>query len=82
MQEVESSPKLTLSKTLVKLVADRLGNTAAVCKAYYIHPAVQALTEEKDADLEKLLNKASTAYKDLKDKLSEAEMVALYLIEG
>lgn len=34
------NPRLSLERTLVRLVADELGNTPTVCKNYYLHPVV------------------------------------------
>ncbi|MBW3544647.1 MAG: DNA topoisomerase IB [Bacteroidetes bacterium] len=40
MEELLENPKKELTPTLVKKVAERLGNTEAVCREYYIHPCV------------------------------------------
>ncbi len=40
IEEVLENPKRELTPTLVKKVAERLGNTVAVCREYYIHPCV------------------------------------------
>ncbi|MGB2203252.1 MAG: hypothetical protein ACPH5G_18120, partial [Pseudooceanicola atlanticus] len=43
---VAEHPRRKFTATLVKLVAETLGNTPAVCEKYYIHPKVlTALTE-------------------------------------
>jgi DNA topoisomerase-1 len=81
LQEMEAFPKRNLVKCLVNQVAEKLGNTAAVCKAYYIHPAILAIAEEKEPDLEKLKKKAITTYPDLKEQLNDAELTALFVIE-
>ncbi len=36
----EENPRKKLDTTLIRLVAEYLGNTVAVCKKYYIHPDV------------------------------------------
>src|SRR5690606_39178377 len=40
LEEVTASPKKKLEPTIVKKVAEVLGNTVAVCRQYYIHPKV------------------------------------------
>ncbi|EMR01622.1 DNA topoisomerase IB [Cesiribacter andamanensis] len=39
-QEVAENPRKDLLATVVKKVAERLGNTEAVCREYYIHPYI------------------------------------------
>lgn len=48
-QTVAQSPRRKLEPTLVKLVADELGNTQSICKTYYIHPKVLAKVIEGKA---------------------------------
>lgn len=40
VEEVAENPRKDLVATVVKKVAERLGNTEAVCREYYIHPYV------------------------------------------
>ncbi|AHM60510.1 DNA topoisomerase [Flammeovirgaceae bacterium 311] len=40
IEDITENPKRELTPTLVKKVAERLGNTEAVCREYYIHPCV------------------------------------------
>lgn len=82
LAEIEENPRRTLLTTLVKKVAEQLSNTIANCKAYYIHPTILALTEQKDIDFDKLHLKAEKKYADLKDDLSRDEIIALYVIEN
>jgi DNA topoisomerase-1 len=81
LKVLEAKPKWNLTKSLINQVAEKLGNTAAVCKAYYIHPAILAIVEDKEHDMEKLIAKANTAYPDMKGQLTDMELAALYLIE-
>ncbi len=37
---VEDNPRRKLGSTVVELVSEKLGNTTAICKDYYIHPEV------------------------------------------
>lgn len=37
---VEKNPRRKLESSLVELVSDKLGNTPAICKEYYIHPEI------------------------------------------
>lgn len=81
LTEVQETPKLKLSKCLVKHVANKLGNTISVCKTYYIHPSIHAIAEQDAPDLDIIFEKAIKTYTDLTDHLSTAEVAALYLIE-
>jgi DNA topoisomerase I len=47
---VEENKKLKLGTTLVKLVAAELGNTQAICRSYYIHPAILQAVENDEAE--------------------------------
>ncbi len=49
---VEKNTKRKLGSTLVELVSEKLGNTTAICKDYYIHPEVlkQAIKEDFNAE--------------------------------
>lgn len=49
---VEKNPKRKLGSTLVELVSEKLGNTTAICKDYYIHPEVLKQAIRKDFDAE------------------------------
>lgn len=40
LEEIQENPKKQLTSTLVKKVAEWLGNTEAVCREYYIHPCL------------------------------------------
>ena len=82
LDELQSTPRRNLTNCLVKKVAERLGNTVAVCKSYYIHPTVLLLAERSQIDEETLLAKASKAYTELESDLSKSELIALYLIEN
>lgn len=47
LQESQQNPRKKLLNLLVNAIADKLGNTVAVCRAYYIHPTLLALAEER-----------------------------------
>lgn len=47
---VEKDSRRKLSSVLVELVAEKLGNTPAVCKEYYIHPKVLERTLQENFD--------------------------------
>lgn len=79
--ELTETPRLNFIRHLVKRVAEKLGNTIAVCKSYYIHPVMLTTCESKDMDFDGLLEKAEKKYPELKSDLSSNELVALYLIE-
>ncbi len=82
LEEISAFPKRNLTPCLVKKVAEKLGNTIAVCKSYYIHPVMLSLAEKKEIDIPALQEKAIKKYPELKDELNSHELLALYLIEG
>ncbi len=47
---VKDNKRLKLSSTLVKLVANDLGNTQSICRDYYIHPIVMNKVENEELD--------------------------------
>lgn len=78
--EVSENSRKSLVPTLIKKVAEKLGNTVAICREYYIHPAVlDAVETEKLGAFEKGINRK---YPQLKDRLSKEELVALNIIES
>ncbi len=50
LKVIEANPRKKLKATLVDLVAQRLGNTPAICEEYYIHPRILELAQESDFD--------------------------------
>jgi DNA topoisomerase-1 len=64
---------------IVKMVASKLGNTAAVCRNYYIHPLV--LESYVSGDLEKIAAKKTNYAKAEFKELGEEEIVFLKLLE-
>lgn len=56
-QIVQESKRKTLLPTLVKLVAKTLGNTPAVCREYYIHPALLEKVEAETLSILSFENK-------------------------
>jgi DNA topoisomerase I len=74
LEKKNENPRITLEREIVKQVSIRLNNTIAVCKAYYIHPAVlKALNG--DFSLEKY------PVDDQPEKFSLEERVVLAIIE-
>lgn len=82
LEEVENDTRKKLSTCLVNRVAQRLGNTAAVCREYYIHPEVLELAGEAKFNLKKLASKAKKTYRKYRKSLIEPEIIALHLIEN
>lgn len=78
MQEVEENPRRNLLSTLVQHVAARLGNTPAVCRDYYIHPAILEAAEE--GRLQGIISRSRAVQKDDYD-LRKCEKVALKLLQ-
>lgn len=67
--------RLKLTSTLVKLVANELGNTQSICREYYIHPKVMQAVEDSDYALLAYEEKPSSAF-----DLSPAEQKVMDLI--
>lgn len=77
-EQARATNKKTMIPTLIKMVAQKLGNTVAICRDYYIHPAI----------LEAIESETLTKYsQDLQNQSSQAgdlsphEIVALDIIE-
>jgi len=81
LAEIEESPKRNFATSLVRKVADKLGNTISVCKAHYIHPTILSLTERPIKEVEKLLAYNGEDYEELQSHLSKEELIALYVID-
>ncbi len=81
ISEIETNPRRNMTTCLVKRVAEKLGNTIAVCKSHYIHPVMLSMTETRDHNFEALLESAKSKYNGLGETLSKHELVALYLLE-
>lgn len=77
-KEVEENKRKELVPTLVRRVAERLGNTAAICREYYIHPAV--LKAAESGSLRQTLRTSRARQKDDCD-LDKAEKIALKLLK-
>ncbi len=74
---IREFPKRKLEPTIVKKVAEMLGNTVAVCRQYYIHPRVmQVLLDGELARYQKLKLKRV----DDPDELSENEQTVLKIL--
>ncbi len=78
LAEAEEYPRKKLMSTLVQRVADRLGNTPAVCREYYIHPAI--LEAAEDGRLEQAVKRSRAEKKDEYD-LDKHEKIALRLLK-
>ena len=80
--EIETAPKRSFTTCLVRKVANKLGNTIAVCRSSYIHPVILASAEEHRNDFDSLIQTAESKYPELQEHLSPAERAALYLLEN
>ena len=78
LKDVEENPKRNLLTALVERVADRLGNTPAVCRQYYIHPAVLEVAEE--GSLQRILSR-SRARQTSRFGLTKPEKICLKLLK-
>jgi DNA topoisomerase I len=82
LAEMENTDsKKSLSNYLLRKVSEKLGNTIAVCKAYYVHPLILSSAQQLYDQLDKITEKALSKYGDLIEYLSPPELTALYLIE-
>lgn len=79
IKEVAENPKKSLLPTLVKRVAEKLGNTPAICREYYIHPAV--LEAAEDGRLKKAIKEADQLEQQDDFDLRKCEKVALGLLK-
>ena len=77
-REVEENPKKKLIPALVQRVAEKLGNTPAVCREYYIHPAILMAAEE--GVLHERIKRSRFQQKDESD-LRKCEKIALQLVQ-
>lgn len=78
LQETEENPRKKLLTTLVQRVASDLGNTPAVCREYYIHPAILLAAEE--GALKQAISRSRFQQQDKFD-LRREEKIALRLIQ-
>lgn len=78
LQEVEENPRKNLLSALVQRVAARLGNTPAVCREYYIHPAILLAAEE--GILQQTLSRSRFQQQDKYD-LTKNEKITLRLLQ-
>ncbi len=78
VNDVEENPKRNLLTALVERVAARLGNTPAVCREYYIHPAV--LEAAEDGSLKQIISR-SRARQTHKSGLTKYEKISLKLLK-
>ncbi|MEC5165552.1 DNA topoisomerase-1 [Flavobacterium sp. PL11] len=47
IEALSNSKKSKFSNTLIRMVANELGNTPTVCRSYYVHPAIMGKIESK-----------------------------------
>ncbi|MBP4142675.1 DNA topoisomerase IB [Flavobacterium sp. P4023] len=47
LEAIGDTKKKKFSNTLIRMVADELGNTPTVCRSYYVHPNIMQKIEEK-----------------------------------
>ncbi len=80
ISQIEENKRLSLIPTLVKNVAAVLGNTPAICREYYIHPAILSCIEDETLEEARKLVKRKK-YVQLYDHMDEDEVLALAIIE-
>jgi DNA topoisomerase I len=74
MEKKKEKPRIKLEREIVKQVAEELNNTIAVCKTYYIHPAVLEKLDENFCIDDYPIEKQPT-------ELDREERVVLTIIE-
>jgi DNA topoisomerase-1 len=75
----EKNARKNLVATLVQHVAEELGNTPAVCREYYIHPAILQAVE--DGSLQQIIRRSRVEQKDDFD-LRKCEKIALKFLKA
>ncbi|SDK77051.1 DNA topoisomerase-1 [Catalinimonas alkaloidigena] len=78
--EVSTHPRKKLQQCLVKKVAELLGNTVAVCREYYIHPAVLQAVE--DGTVADFMQQGQRKYRRYEDYLKPEEMQLMAIMEA
>jgi DNA topoisomerase-1 len=74
LQKIAENPRRRLSPTLVRLVANELGNTPTVCRNYYLHPKIlQAVAKQKLPTMQKY-------FADVYEQHAAAEEIVLTTI--
>ncbi|HUH74236.1 MAG TPA: hypothetical protein VLZ75_07495 [Chitinophagales bacterium] len=48
LEAIANAPRSRFSNTLIRMVAEELGNTPTVCKSYYVHPKLLQKIESKN----------------------------------
>lgn len=79
LEEVNNSPQKKLEPTIVKKVAEVLGNTKAVCRKYYIHPKVMGVL--LDGSLGRFEKRKLKGLTD-PDQLSDNEQTVLKILSA
>lgn len=81
LKESEDNPRKKLLNLLVNAIAAKLGNTVAVCRSYYIHPALLTLAEQKKLPV--LSESVLAAHRGhaLTTNLSKVEKTTLELLQ-
>jgi DNA topoisomerase-1 len=77
LEEVKVSPNKKLEPTIVRKVAEVLGNTTAVCRQYYIHPKVMEVL--LDGTVSRFARRKLKGVTD-PDQLSENEQTVLKIL--
>lgn len=80
IKAVEENPRLKYESTLVKIVAQDLGNTVSVCKEYYIHPEVLKAVLNEDLKPYALRSKIDLSPSKRK-LLRDSEIITLNILQ-
>lgn len=80
LQESQQNPRKKLLNLLVKAIADKLGNTVAVCRSYYIHPALLQLAEQQKLPVLPDTTLAANHTNALRPGLSRVEKATLAIL--
>ncbi|MBD3629006.1 DNA topoisomerase IB [Cyclobacterium sp.] len=74
---VAQSPRKKLESTLVRLVADELGNTPTICSGYYVHPVLLQKIEAKEIPVKNPIKESKSPY-----ALTASEKLLMKLLEN
>lgn len=77
--EVEMNKRLNLTTTIIKKVAEKLGNTVSICRDYYIHPKVLDVLVEGKLNRYKSRKIKKISSEDI-ELLNENEIAVLNII--
>jgi DNA topoisomerase-1 len=80
LQESLRNPRKKMTKVLVNAIASKLGNTVAICRSYYIHPALLARAESRELPVLSERSLSASHSHALRPGLSKVEKATLEIL--